>query len=85
MYRARGHRQQPIERLPQHLGFTPTESLFGSAIKAHNLEIVVQRDDRIGGDINDSGERRAGVRGRSRHELRHLWQEYRNLRRDAQA
>ncbi len=62
MHSARAHGEQPVERLPQHVGFVPLKDLFGTAIEAHDAEAVIERDDRVGGNVDDRGKRRVGMR-----------------------
>jgi hypothetical protein len=54
---ANRHRQQPVDGLPQHDLLRPPKDLLGASVKAHNAKRAIQRDDRIGGNINDGRER----------------------------
>lgn len=70
MHRTGAHRQQAIEWLADHLGFSPFEDVLGTAVEAYDTEFFVERNDRVGRDVDDRGE--GSVRMRVSHTLNRI-------------
>src|SRR4051794_4369826 len=61
---AEPQRQQKLDRLPKHLGRGIAKDLLGALVEEHDLLLIVDRYDRIIGDIKDAGETRLRIEQR---------------------
>ena len=50
--------QQQVDRLAQHLGRRIAENLLGALVEERDTLLVIHRDDRVVGDVEDASQAR---------------------------